>query len=60
MLAGTSGGFLYIATVSMTPQILNRDDQGTESSLQLVLELVSFLLGITMMIIVSAFEESHH
>jgi zinc transporter ZupT len=56
LLALTSGGFLYIATVSMLPSIAN---DSSSSFLEIFFQLVLFLLGIGLMIGVLYFEENH-
>jgi zinc transporter ZupT len=57
LLALTSGGFLYIATVSMLPAIV-RDEQKSQSWTEIVLQLIAFLLGIALMLLVLFFEEA--
>jgi zinc transporter 7 len=52
LLAVTAGGFLYLATVNMLPQVV----QSKASLLQTTLEAGSFALGIFMMVLVLAFE----
>lgn len=66
LIAVTSGGFLYVATVSLIPTILNKkqNQQGEEGDvLQVVLEGLFFALGVGMMVVVSlleAGEGGHH
>jgi zinc transporter 7 len=56
MLAFTSGGFLYIATVTVIPNI-----SSCESSLsQIFAEMVAFVAGIGMMVAVTLLEEHEH
>ncbi|KAJ1404573.1 Zinc/iron permease [Ochromonadaceae sp. CCMP2298] len=52
LLAVTAGGFLYLSTVNMLPQVV----QSKASLLQTTLETGSFALGIFMMVLVLAFE----
>lgn len=65
LIAFTSGGFLYVATVSLIPSILNKGESGQKSKasgrndiLQSVLEAVTFAAGVSMMVVVSLLE--HH
>lgn len=52
LLAFTAGGFLYLSTVNMLPAIVR-----TKSSfVQCLLEVVCFLLGIVMMVLVTYLE----
>lgn len=53
LLAFTSGGFLYIATVSMLPSIVT--DKNSPIS-QTVLEILAFSLGVGVMLLVALFE----
>ena len=52
LLAFTAGGFLYLATVNMLPAIVRAPSSG----LQTALELVCFMLGIGMMVVVALYE----
>jgi zinc transporter 7 len=52
MLAFSSGGFLYLATVSILPDIV-REKSGP---LQTTLELLAFVCGIAMMVVVAVYE----
>lgn len=52
LLAFTSGGFLFLATVTMLPSIV----QKTSPVSQIIAEAFSFILGITMMVVVAMFE----
>jgi zinc transporter ZupT len=66
LIAFTSGGFLYVATVSLIPTVLNKPQLGEASSagqiMQIVLESLFFALGVGMMVIVSLLEGEggHH
>jgi len=53
LLAFTSGGFLYIATVAMLPSIVT--DKSSPLA-QTVLEISGFSLGVGMMLLVALFE----
>ena len=60
LIALTSGGFLYIATVSLIPTILNKNHkQDIAQVLQIVVETLSFASGVGMMIAVSLLEGEH-
>lgn len=56
LLALTSGGFLYIATVSMLPPIVQDSDAPAK---EIALQMIMFLLGVFLMILVLFFEEGH-
>ena len=51
LLNFTAGGFIYIATVDVLPQLL-----GNSSMLQTLKEVAAFALGVGMMVIVMAYE----
>ena len=53
LLATTSGGFLYIATVGILPSVINEKS----SLVQISLECVGFSLGIGFMVAVAYLEE---
>ena len=53
MLATTAGGFLYIATVGILPNVINEKS----SLLQLFLECLGFSVGIGFMVVVAYLEE---
>ena len=55
LLATTSGGFLYIATVGILPAVINRKS----TLIQIFLECVGFSLGVGFMIVVACLEEIH-
>lgn len=52
LLAFTSGGFVYLATVSMLPEIVNSYSTKT----QLAAEMVCFMAGVGMMVAVALYE----
>lgn len=52
MLAFSAGGFLYISTVNILPEIVNEKS----SSKQVICEFIAFALGIAMMVLVALFE----
>lgn len=52
ILPFTAGGFIYIATVSVIPDIL----EGTSTLKQSVMEIVALLLGVLMMVIIAQYE----
>lgn len=55
LLAWTTGGFLYIATVSMIPTILETD--GEENAVkQSIFDAAAFILGVSMMLMVMQLE----
>jgi zinc transporter 7 len=67
ILTFTAGGFVYIATVSSMPYIMQQssdshqdgdgdDDNKKESVLQAVLEVISFIAGVGMMLAVTYLE----
>jgi len=64
LIAFTSGGFLYVSTVSLIPAILNKPPLSgasrTGEVLQIALESISFALGVGMMVVVSLDESHHH
>ena len=51
ILPFTAGGFIYIATVSVIPELL----EGS-SLKQTVMEVVAMLLGVGMMVIIAQYE----
>lgn len=55
MIAVTSGGFLYIATVTIMPLVIAQKS----SLLQTVLESIAFLIGVGFMVAVAVLEEIH-
>eukprot|EP01038_Epipyxis_sp_PR26KG_P010591 gene10591-14228_t len=52
LLALTSGGFLYIATVSVLPSIASCPS----TIIQIILESISFVAGVGMMVVVALYE----
>ena len=52
VLPFTAGGFIYIATVSVIPELL----QGETKLWQSVKEIMALLVGVGMMILIAAFE----
>lgn len=52
VLPFTAGGFIYIATVSVIPELL----QGETKVWQSIKEIVALLTGVLMMIIIAAYE----
>jgi hypothetical protein len=62
LIAATSGGFLYVATVSLIPTILGGQQQQCRGGqvLQIVLEAGAFALGVAMMVAVSVLEGGGH
>ena len=55
MIAVTSGGFIYIATVTIMPLVIAQKS----SLLQTVLESIAFLIGVGFMVAVAVLEEVH-
>lgn len=53
----TAGGFIYIATVSVMPDLLH--DRGNQSKFQPLKELVAMMVGISLMATI-AWKEPHH
>jgi zinc transporter 7 len=53
LLSTTAGGFIYIATVNIIPTILK--DNG--SLLQILYEVIGFVLGVGFMVLVALYEE---
>ena len=53
-----SGGFLYIATVSILPVVLRSN--GNDSVIQVLCECSAFLVGVGFMVAVALLEESEH
>ena len=66
LLSLTSGGFVYVATVSILPMLTRRSrDETTAKFTQLILESLAFVLGIFLMVMVALLEEfsedhTHH
>lgn len=52
ILPFTAGGFIYIATVSVIPDIL----EGASTLKQSVMEIIALLLGVLMMVIIAQYE----
>ena len=53
LLSVTTGGFLYIATVTMLPSLASN----TGSRMQIVIDAMAFVLGVLMMVAVGMLEE---
>ena len=52
LLAFTAGGFLYLATVTMLPDLVRQ----SSSLPQIAAELLCFVLGVAMMVLVALYE----
>merc|ERR1719266_1953635 len=52
ILPFTAGGFIYIATVSVIPELL----EGASSFAQSVKEIIALILGVVMMVIIAQYE----
>ncbi len=52
ILPFTAGGFIYIATVSVIPELL----EGKSSFKQSFLEMVGLLVGVAMMVVIAQYE----
>ena len=52
ILPFTAGGFIYIATVSVIPELL----EGASSLRQSIMEILALILGVVMMVIIAQYE----
>jgi solute carrier family 39 (zinc transporter), member 7 len=52
LLSITSGGFIYVATVSVLPEVVHTKSSGRQS----IAEVVCFLLGVGLMVLVAILE----
>ena len=48
----TAGGFIYIATVSVIPELL----EGATSFRQSVMEIMAIIMGVVVMVIIAQYE----
>ena len=52
ILPFTAGGFIYIATVSVIPELL----EGASSFRQSIMEIIALISGVVMMVIIAQYE----